>query len=116
MLNRRKRLIVLLLPLATSMLACGVSVSFVGETPSLATAVLPTQPPGYTPTVPSWPLVLTEDFAESDTFWSWVQLAPLVRLDHTIDRPWSVTKRGARGETALGWKTKPPGGLEPPGG
>jgi hypothetical protein len=51
-------------------LACEVSVGLEGETPLPETAVLPTQPPRYTPTVPSWPLLLTDDFDDPESGFS----------------------------------------------
>jgi WD40 repeat protein len=63
--NHRRMLLVVLLLLATSMLACEVSVDFGG-----GTAETPTQPPVSMATLPNWPLVVTDDFSDPESGFS----------------------------------------------
>jgi hypothetical protein len=85
MLNHRKTPFLLLL-LATSMLACQITIEPGGETPSPEKALYPTLPPARstptdtptpthtptpppppTPTVPNWPVVLADDFDDPES-------------------------------------------------
>jgi hypothetical protein len=71
MLNHRRTLLVVVLLLATSMLACSISFGLGGETPAPEeTALLPTQSPMSMLTVPSWPLVLSDDFDDPESGFS----------------------------------------------